>query len=209
MRHLKMLGLAVVAAAAFMAFIGASSASATVICTETVTPCPAGKKIGPKGDATDNFIHATLVPGTSASLRNTERKLLVTCTESTVTAESELTGSATETAKAKVTKLTFGGCSSGVAVLKPGTLEVHWTEGDDGTVTSKEAEVTVNIVGTTCTYGSGAGLTIGTLTGGSMGLIDINTVVNRVEGSFLCPATAIWEGSYTITEPEPIYVLKE
>jgi hypothetical protein len=212
MKYLKMLGLAVMAAAAFMAFIGANSASATVICTETITPCPAGKKIGPTEDVgvTDHFIHATLEPESSASLLSTEKKLLVTCTESTVTAESEATGSATETAKATVTKLTFGNCSSTVDVLKGGTLEVHWIEGTHhGTVTSKEAEVTVNIAGVSCTYGSQNGTDIGILTGGSMGTMEINAVVNKVAGSFLCPSTAIWQANYTITEPEPIYVLKE
>jgi hypothetical protein len=216
MRHLKMLGLAVVAAAAFMAFIGASSASATVLCTETTTPCPAGKKIGPTGDSTDNWIHATLEPTTSAYLLATTgqgsetKEPLVTCNESTVTAESLNTGSATETARGEVTALSFGGCTHRVVVVKRGELEVHWIEGTHhGTVTSKGAEVTVEIIGVTCTYGSGAGTDIGILTGGSMATMDIHAVVNKVGGSLLCPSTAIWEANYTVTEPEPLYVLKE
>jgi hypothetical protein len=210
MRYLKALGLAVVAAATLTAIIGVSAASATVLCTETVTPCPAGKKIGPKGDATDNFLHATLEAGTSTRWLTTGREPLVTCTESTVTAESELTGSATETAKAKVTKLTFGGCNAGIAVLNPGTLEVHWIEGTDhGTITSKLAEVTLNIIGSSCTYGSLEGVDINTLTGGSMGTIDVGGILKRIAGPIPCPPSVIWEGDYTVTEPEPLYVLRE
>lgn len=215
MRHLKMLGLAVMAAAAFMAFIGVNSASATVLCTETVTPCPAGKKLGPTGDSTDNWIHATLEAGTSAYLLptgGTTKEPLVTCPESTVTSESEATGSATETAKGTVEAkwLTWGNCTPpGVTTIKGGTLEVHWTAGDNGTVTSKEAEVTVNIGGVSCTYGSGTGITVGTLTGGSPAKMDINAVVNKVAGSFACPTTAIWEATYIVTEPKTLFVLKE
>jgi len=212
MRHLKMLGLAMVAAAAFTAIIGVSSSSATVLCTETVTPCPAGKKIGQTGDSTDNWIHAVLEENTATLIQTggSTSNPLVTCTESTVTAEAENTGSATETAKAEVTKLTFGGCTSTVDVLKNGTLEVHWDEGTHhGTVTAKESQVTVNIFGVSCTYGAGAGIDIGTLTGGSMATMDINTVVGKEGGGFLCPASAVWEAKYTVTEPEPLYVLKE
>jgi hypothetical protein len=103
-----------------------------------------------------------------------------------------------------------------VKTIKGGTLEVHWIEKDaeghpthNGTVTSKEAEVTVNIGGISCTYGSQTGTDIGTLTGGSPAKIDINAVVNKVAGGFACPSTAIWEANYTVTEPKSLYVLKE
>lgn len=210
MKYLKMLGLAVMAAAALTAIIGASAASATVLCTETTTPCPAGKKIGPTGDSTDNWIHAVLEEKTLAVLSTTANEPLVECEESTVTMESTHTGSATETPDGHVTALTFGKCNHGVNVLAGGKLEVHWIEGThNGTVTSKEAEVTVSILGVSCTYGSGAGISIGDLTGGTMATMDISTVVQRVAGGFLCPATARWAAKYTVTEPEPLYVLKE
>jgi len=135
MRHLKMLGLAVMTAAALIALVEASSASATVLCTETVTPCPVGKKVGPTGDSTDSWIHAVLEEGTSFYMFSTSgntQEPLVTCTESTITAESEATGSSTETAKGTVEakNVTLGGCTPpGVKTIKGGTLEVHWIEG--------------------------------------------------------------------------------
>jgi hypothetical protein len=216
MKYLKMLGLAAVAAMALMAFLGASSASATVLCTATETPCTGTHLITPTND---KWLHAVLEklnpeePSAAAYLLSTSgagsttAEPLVKCTESTVTAESEETGDATHTAKGLVTSLTFGGCEgTTVDVLAAGTLEVHHIANtDNGTVTSKNAEVTVNI-GVSCTYGSGAGTDIGTLTGGPMATMDISAVVNKVAGSFLCPSTAIWEAKYTVTEPEPLYV---
>jgi hypothetical protein len=217
MRYLKSLGLAVVAAAVLTAIIGASSASATVLCTETVTPCPAKKKIGPTGDSTDNWIHASLEPGTSVyflSTTGTTAEPLATCTESTVKAEAENTGSATETVKGTIEakNLIWGGCTpKGVTTIKGGTLEVHWIEGtDNGTVTIKEAEVTLILPGNvSCIYGAGAGIDVGTMTGGAMATLDFSAVINLVAGGFLCPKTVIWEAKYTVTEPEPLYVLKE
>jgi hypothetical protein len=44
MKYLKILGLAAVAAAAVMSIAGAGSASATVLCSTTADPCPAGQK---------------------------------------------------------------------------------------------------------------------------------------------------------------------
>ena len=91
-------------------------------------------------------------------------------------------------------------------VLSLGTLEVHHiATTDNGTVVSKEAKVTV-ILGVSCVYGSGAGTNIGVLKGGSTATIDINAVVNKVEGSFACPSTAVWEAKYLITEPDSLYV---
>jgi hypothetical protein len=48
MKYLKMLGLAVVAAAALSAFMGAGSASATVLCTTNSTPCGTSHTEGTK-----------------------------------------------------------------------------------------------------------------------------------------------------------------
>jgi len=216
MRHLKMLGLAMVAAAALTAILGANSASATVLCTATETPCSAAHKISPTND---KWLHAVLEkinsaePAPAAYLLSTSGEgsttanPLVKCTESTVTSESEEAGDATHTAKGLVTSLTFGACEgTTVDVLSLGTLEVHHIANtDNGTITSKEAKVTV-VLGVTCTYGSGAGLDIGELTGGPMATIDINAVVPLIEGSFVCPKTAVWEARYTVTEPEPLYV---
>jgi hypothetical protein len=211
MKHLKMLGLAVMAAMALMAFTGASTASATALCKTNNTPCPIEWHYN-----TGTEIHATLDPGTTAILKTTGGAIENTCSESTVAATTENTGGAEETVKAEVivrhtapvtTDLTFGGCTNTTDVLEGGTLEIHHIAGTmNGTLTAKGFKVTILLAGVTCIYTAGAGIDLGTLTGGTMATMDVNAVVNKSEGSFLCPATAIWEAKYTVTKPEPLYV---
>lgn len=218
MKYLKMLGLAAVAAMALMAF-GAGTASATKLCTTTDTPdCSAGWAYG-----VGTTIHATLKSGTTAKLWNDPKgeSPLVTCTGSTVKGSISNAGGTgstvsgpldtTTNAEEKHTGLTWSGCSTTVDTITTegsiGELEIHWIEGThNGTVTSKGTDVTVNIFGVTCTYGSGAGLDLGTLTGGTEPILSINTTVNKVAGGFLCPGHAIWEAEYVVTEPHALFV---
>lgn len=219
-QYVTLLGLAAVAAMALMAFAGAGSASATVLCKTTVTPCPKGWDYE-KGTRVD----ASLDPGTTALLEATGGGLEDTCTESTVIGTQENTGGPTETVKVSIPKeieiepgkkvpgLSFTNCSKPTKVLNAeGTLEFHWIEGThNATVTAKGFEVTVEAIkGVSCIYTAGAGLDLGIGTSGSMGTIDVNAVVEKTEkSSFLCPKTSIWKASYTVTEPEPIYVVEK
>ena len=199
MKYLKMLALAAVAAMALTAFLGAGSASATVLCkTQMTEGCHAAGWAYPKG----TLIDASLEAGTTLRLKDTAGNTLVTCTASTVKGETTNTGSSTETPDGIVSVLTFAPCDSTVHTIKTGILEVHWIPGtDNGTLTSKEAEVTVTIFGVSCGYSTGNGTDVGIATGGSMGTGDFNAIVKKSNGGFLCPETAVWEGAYTITEP--------
>jgi hypothetical protein len=219
MKYLKMLGLAAVAAMGLMAFFGASSASATVLCKQTDTPsCAVANKYG-----VGTVIHASLKSGTSAKLWADPKgeNPLVTCTESTVRgtianaggSESTVSGPLTTTLnpEGKHTGLTWGGCTSTTDTLTTGSsigeLEIHHIAGThDGTVTSKNSDVTVSIFGVSCTYGSGNGLDLGILKGGTKQVLSINATISKVAGSFLCPEKTIWEAEYTVTEPHEIYV---
>jgi len=206
MKYVKLLGLAAVAAAALMAFVGAGTASATVLCKTNTIPC--GATGWTYGAGTE--IHATQEE--TGILEDTNNNELVTCTESTLLATTLNHGSASETVRAAVTKLTFGGCTATVKVVTLGELEIHHIEGSgtDGTLTAKNSKVTVSIFGVSCTYGAGNGIDLGTLTHStsdtSKATVDINAVVAKVEGGFLCPATARWTAHYIITEPVPLYI---
>jgi len=209
-KYVKLLGLAVVAAAALMAFAGAGTASATVLCKTNVIPC--GESGWTYGIGTE--IHATQEKGETGILEDTEGHVLVTCSESTVLATTLNHGSASETVRAAVTKLTFGGCTGTVDVLTLGELEIHHIEGSgtDGTITAKNTKVTVKITENTlsCVYGAGTGIDIGTLTHSTgptePATIDINAVVPKVEGSFVCPPTTRWTAKYLVTSPVPLYI---
>lgn len=204
MRNLKMLCLAVVAAAAFTAIFAAGSASATVLCKTYVTPCPAAWDY-PVGTEID----ASLAPGTSAVLSTTSGTVLNTCTESTFKGKTTNTGSATETVNGNVESMTFGKCSSSIAVLALGTFEIHYIgPKTSGALTFKGSKATMLTAGADCVYGTGAGTSIGTMTseeGMESAEIDVAAVLGKEEGSILCPTTISWNAKYKITAPKPLY----
>jgi hypothetical protein len=203
MKHLKMLGLAVMAAAALMAFVGASTASATVICKNNLNTekCSEPYTVGTKGKA-------SLAAGSSALLETTGGEVLVTCTGSTVESSLKNAGSAATTVESNVSTMNFTGCSREVKVLKAGYAILHHIPGtDNGTLTTVETEVTVNgIFGTSCTYGAGAGMDVGIVVGGNPGSMSLNVVFPKVAGGFICPADARFTGKYTATEPTNAWV---
>jgi hypothetical protein len=207
MKYLKILGLAAVAAMALMAFLGAGSASATVLCKTTIT----------EGCATSGWDYpaGTEIVSTSTNTILTTSLANVSCKHSEVRGKTTNTGSTTETVDGPVELLTFTECTSTVDVIAKGSLEVHHatkTEAEPkkmGTLTSKEAAVTVNIGGVSCVYGtSKAGTDLGSITDNapSATTVDISATVEKKEGSFLCPSTGLWEGTYTINSPNPLYV---
>jgi hypothetical protein len=208
MKYVKILGLAAVAAMALMAFLGASSASATVLCTtpnETegcTMPYPAGTEI-----------HASLKAGTSAELTDTSGEILEdTCTASTVKGTTGNGGSSSTTVSGTTSVLTFGvagttPCKNTTTVLNGvGNLEIHWISGtDNGTLTASGFEVTVN-AGISCIYGASTGIDLGKVTGGAPATMDVEAVVKKVGGSFLCPSDALWNATYVVTSPHALYV---
>lgn len=202
MKYLKMLGLAAIAAMGLMAFVGAGTASATVLCTATETPCSAAHTISPTNDPT--MVATQVGTGILQEDKETNPATYVTCSGSEMKATSTKAGNSTETPTGEVTSLTWSGCTHTVNTVALGTMEVHHIEGtDNGTVTSSGTQVTTNIIGVSCTF---KGTDLGTLTGGTSPVMDISATVDLVAGSFLCPEHATWTDTYNITSPTPLYV---
>jgi hypothetical protein len=184
MKYVKILGLLAVAAAALMAF--AASASATTVTTGT-------------GGETTPTIHA--VSEGHAILENPNANI-----ECASTVEGTVTSHGTGvTTVGHITSLTFTGCTSGwtVTVNSPGSLEIHWTSGYDGTLTSSGATITAvlhTIFGDiTCRYVTNA-THIGTVTGGNPATLHIEGSIPFHSGSGFCGEGASrWTGSYTTT----------
>lgn len=211
MKYLKMLGLAAVAAMAFMAFVGSSSASADVVCTTNTTPvCASGWVV--------TEIKTSLKAETSALLATTAGGELVTCTESSVSGTVEKQGKGVEP-EGSISSLSFSGCNHTTDTIKNGSLKVETristnSEGKEvhtNTVTASGSEVTVAILGVSCTYGPGKEpISIGDLTVGSPAIIDVSTVVNRTAGNTLvCPATARWTATYQVTNHTGVWLSEE
>ncbi|MDQ3725056.1 MAG: hypothetical protein M3335_04055 [Actinomycetota bacterium] len=203
MKYIKMLGLAAVAAAALMAFVGASTASATVLCkvNTATTGCHVGGNAYAKGTTIKGNLTATAI------LETVGGEVLNKCTGSTLEGKTETTGGAAETVEGKILTLSWSGCEKHTTTLSTGKLVIHYSEKDNGTLTASGTEVTINgIFGTSCVYGAGEGLNLGTVVGGSPATIAINTIVPRISGGFLCPAEARWTASYELTSPKPLYI---
>lgn len=203
MKYLKMLALAAIAAVALMAFVGAGSASATVICqTEPVGGvCPEGWDYlaGTKGDAslTESLI-----------LETTGGTVLDTCKGSTVQSSLENTGGVTATVRSGLSSLTLTECTKTTDTINPGSAELHWIAGtNNGTLTTIGTEVTVNTIFGSCVYGAKAtGTDYGTTVGGNPGSLTINTLIPKISGTLACPAEARLTGKYVATSPTKAWV---
>jgi len=206
MRYLKMLGLAVMAAAAAMAFIGAGTASATVLCENNqTTGCTSKHAV----TSTESF---SLVKGTLAELYTTGGITEDSCMGSTFVVNITNAGSSSATVVGSITaaNLSWSTCTSTTVTLTGGELEIHSIFGsDNGTVTAKGFAVTVTTA-FDCAYGAGTGIHLGTFTPntstGLGGTLAINTVVkrNNEHSNVFCPETAKWVANYTQTSTTAI-----
>jgi hypothetical protein len=207
MKFVKVLGLAAVTAAALMAFLGASSASATILCSEagggttTGTICPSGKAY-----ASGQEIHAVNVGNVTldAKFKN------ITCTSSTV---KGTTGSEEGTPlTGPEGTLSFGGCNCTVNVLHAGTLTIEWISGShNGTLVSDGNETTTicTVLGLPvhCTYVTSK-THVGTLTGGTDPTFTASAhiPVDEANSDGVCPEESTWTATYTVTTPQPLFI---
>jgi hypothetical protein len=207
MKYLKMLGLAAVLAAAVMAIVGAGTASADEICTEPAVSnmCPAGKLI--------TEIDATLKAGESAKLEDTSGNTLDTCTAGTVkiTNISQGTGVSSITGTSAANEIVWGEknteCLFTTDTITGASIEATQASGGGTTLKASGAEVTINtgLFGS-CIYKTGTGLDLGTVSNGGTTLT-INVVVTRASG-FACPSSAKWNATYTVTNHNHVYYIK-
>jgi hypothetical protein len=213
MKKLKALGLAAVAVAALMATVGAGSASATptALCKAPTTfnglPICEPFHIYPAGTR----VHAELQEGTKLSIATPIG--VVECKFSTLDVFTE---QQTEMPLgAIVNALNFGACEDegepvDVETVKNGTLDIEiidlpvWTHNGTLTLTGTEIRVLWTFTGAECFYDPGH---TGVLTGGAMATIDWAGTLTKTRGNLLCPeGNANWNGAYTVTSPEPLWV---
>lgn len=208
MKHVKMLGLAAVAAMALMAFVGAGSASAAggTLCSAAENPCSAANRW-----AVPTVLDFSVPAKGSVTLENTAGTVtLNTCTESTVKGDIEFNGDANDQATGKNTSITWGGCTHTSTTIVLGKLRVEATTGGNGEVyADEEIRVTISglFPGENCVYGVAKGATIGTITEGigTGSIFHANAIAEKTEpGTDICftgPSSARWTGTYVLTEP--------
>jgi hypothetical protein len=194
MRYLKILGLAILAATALMAFVG--SASATMIYSTGPTTLGAGTVIVRSLEGS-----SILKSGTTT---------LNTCTGGKFSSEIKNAGSATAPVSEANTTFDSESCVSTVHTEKLGTLQIEHIAGTtNGTLKMSGFVTGTTIFGTNCLYESGTAKHVGTLVGSLLGdaTIGINTTVNEAEPKkAICPDTATWQANYKVTSPTPLWV---
>lgn len=180
-----------------MAFAG--SASTTTLTSEGAV-LPAG-----------TVIKAALNGGVAKFTNNLGAS--VECGESTVEGKTENEGSASETVKVPIEKLTLTKCNCKTSVLKGGTLEIH-TIGTEvnrnGTLTISGAEVSTEcrtVFGAVhCIWSTGS-TDLGKLTGGSPTILIVDASVSRTRGSgALCGSSGTWTARYKVAAPSDLHV---
>lgn len=206
MKYVKTLSLAAIAAAALTAFIGAGTASATVLCKVEPTGSPTGT-VCPPGNAysAGTELHMSL----AEPAKLTSKMFTYECKAGTLKGKTGNEGSATETVKVPLETMTFSQCNCETKVLKPGTLEIHWISGTrNGTVTisGEEETFTCNTIfgGIHCLI-TPSTHDIGTIIGGKQP--EQKTENRQVDPTnILCDENPEWDGRYQVTSPNPLWI---
>jgi hypothetical protein len=200
MKYLKALGLAMVAAAALAAFMGAANAEATVLCTNIEGA--ACNEIWGKGTKMNTQLE-TGKKFTALSTGGGEPQ--VACEESALQPIIENAGSATTTVETKVAmaSITWGKCGTEKGVtISGGEIEFHWiNKSINATVTGKGISVTfVDQFGFSCVFGLGATMIdIGKMIGGPPPKLELNAIAKRQAGSnLLCQESQVLTGEYEV-----------
>ena len=95
------------------------------------------------------------------------------------------------------------------AIIK-GTLDIEiidlpvWTHNGTLTLTGTQIRILWTFSGDECIFDAGH---TGVLTGGAMATIDWAGTLTKTAGNLGCPeGNATWNGAYTVTTPEPLWV---
>jgi hypothetical protein len=201
-KWIKNLTLAAITAAAFMAFLGAGTASATQLCATSGagTECAGTGKFEYSGNITGTSTNATL----STNLANVE------CSDSATTIVANSSTGAP--ILGEVTALSFTGCRTEVTLIPC-------------TVTVKNLPYNASLEGKTLSVtdavGAGAKVVCGTvlsceflttaatlaITNGSPTVAVAKEVALSHEAGAICPETATWSATYSVTAPTGLTVL--
>jgi len=200
MKHLKMVGLVVVAALALSAFAGAGAASATVLCKEDKNPCGSDYSSGTE-------IKGQLPLGVT-NLWRKGGKVVDTCWGATLLGFTSNTGGFSSSVILPLKSLTWSECTTTREVIKPGTFEISYTGASETVGTLKLKEIQFKESG--CTYGLGSSFVhVGRMkksaTALSPATFEIDMTFGPISG-FPCFESVELESFYSLTAPVPLYV---
>jgi hypothetical protein len=209
LRHLRVVGLIVVAVLAVAGCAGAATASATRLCGTNTTPCA-------NVYANDTTFGLHLKTGTGLFITTSGGLFnwTMSCNSSAwgVTTSNQGGGAGVAVGVRLASGSYTGcssqgttGCASSLTVSATGaTGVVTSTAGMNGTLQLVPPTVTMHCpIGgntTACTYG-GSGTLDGTVTGGSPAIVDFVNQSFPSIGGFGCPTASTWNFQYQTTVP--------
>jgi hypothetical protein len=209
MNNLKIFGLAAVAAAIVMALVGASSASATALCSANQEECAS-----PLGAGT--VVEASLKTGTKAVLKTelatVECNKSVTSGTTTSGAGASVSG-VIENLSFSECKTTSGtNCTVGTALSLPYNASITATGSGNGKLVATKGGgggnpgATVTCLGVIeCTFRTSSA---------TLNVLGGNPAVAKAEGieltertGLICPAKeAKWTAEYAVSKPNPLWI---
>ncbi len=202
-----MIGLAALAALALMASLGASSASAaeTTLCKSAASSpfCPSSERYAAK---------TALKASTSAATIETSAGNVV-C-ESTL--EGEISAASGTPQPISISAWPMSGCHLGAQPCTvttegaPYAASLSWTASDDGDLNVKNGGSGAPKLKTKCGYIIDCTFTLEptlTMEGGNPAAIVASKESVVKEGS-ICPSTAVFSATYSVSSPNPAYVAK-
>jgi hypothetical protein len=202
MKQLKMFGLVLIAALGLSILAGAGAAQATVLCTTADTAeCT---MLYPGG----TVVNLSLKSGTTMVVEATSGSLEDTCSGATV--KGTVGVEAGEAASIELSEWSWSSCTQPTTGFTAGSLDIEHIVGtQNGTVIGKGTEWTVEAFKVNCIYGLASGTDLGVLTGGAEPVLDLNAIIKKKSGSFLCPSDSVLTANLVVTEPHALYVSEE
>lgn len=198
MRYLKKLVLVWVVVLAFCAVGGATSASATVLCSAAESPCPSGQRY-----PAETVLNGVMKEG---ALTFKTESIEAGCLGYEFEGKTSTAGSATETVEAPNKLMVVRSCSSNQSLPAVSGYSIHYLPGtSNGRFTIKEFKIEITGSGLSCTYGGT--FEAGILTGGNPAALKISASVPKTGGGPFCGATMTMQsGPIEFTAPKPLYV---
>lgn len=206
MKYLRIIGPTAAIAVA-VALVGASTASATVLCTTNASTTNCGAANHVKAGST---IEAALEGLNQAVFEDVNNNVKWKCPSSNIRGTTENTGKAGESIGWKVaaSELSFSNCGVEFVNSLAGTIEMHWiSKTDNATLTAKGFKIEINAFGSEwCIYEFPTFTDMGVLKGANPASISVNAVMPRTNVCSFGPTSLRWTGTYTVREPNPLYV---
>lgn len=206
MKCLRILG-PTAAVAAVLALVGAGMASATVLCQTNASTINCGAPNHVKAGST---VEAALEGTNQAVFEDMSNNVKWKCPSSVIRGTTEQTGSAMENVSLSVPaiELSFSNCGTTIDNGAAGTIEMEWIpKTDNATLTVKGFKIEINAFGSEwCIYEFTTVTDMGVLKGANPASISVNAVIPRVNVCSFGPTSLRWTGTYTVREPNPLYV---